>query len=604
MDRPATERYATYMPRETVSLFRDVFLLMTQRERARVAVLTLLSFVTMVLEVASIGLVVPIAGVVVSGFEASSVPVIGDGIQNWSQRTLTVAALFVLLATFVVKHAALLFLTYVRNRVFLAINARMTSTLFVKFLEQPYGFHLQNNAAELVQSTQNVSTAISGSLMPASQIVTDVLVALGIGALLIVAEPVSSVITILLFGTAGVWLTTFTRSRVAEWGSEVRKARTGVMKALLQGFGGIKEIKILGRSSTFAKEHRKHVHSALQSQRLYSTFATLPRAIFEILAVAAIAFLILIMMLQSRPQESILPILALFAVGTFRVLPSITRIAESISQVRFAGAIVEQVSNHMSLPDPPTKDTSLNALEQFNELVLEDVVFSYESDSPFELGPLSIQVRQGEFVGLVGESGAGKSTLVDLLAGLIEPTNGLIRVNTQDLSQVTSSWQSMLGYVPQMIFLTDESIRSNVALGVPIEKIDNGRILKAIESAQLLDFCNSLADGLDTVVGERGIRLSGGQRQRIGIARALYHEPEVLLLDEATSALDIETEREVMSSVTALKGQVTVVIVAHRLTTVEQCDRLYRLADGKIIHTGSFIEVSSRIFAEAQRVSG
>jgi ABC-type multidrug transport system fused ATPase/permease subunit len=596
------ERNTEVKSLSALGLFREVLSLLTRRERFRVLVLVLLSLFTMLLEIASVGLVVPVAGVVVSGFDASSLPVIGTSVAEWSDRVLLVAAMSLLLGVFVVKNLVIILGNYIRSRILLSVNARLTTALFVKFLEQPYLFHLRNNSAELVQATQNIATVTSGSLVPALMLIADVLVSLGVVALMVAVEPIGSLVTILLFGTVGIWLVMFTRARVERWGNDARVAKTGVMQALLQGFGGIKEIKILGRSSTFVKEHQTHLHSALRSQRLYSTFTTIPRSLFEILAVMGLVVLVSLMAVQARPSDEILPVLALFAAGTFRVLPSITRIVDSISQIRFAGAMVDQVRSHMQLPEPGSRAGRVGVLGEFHRLELTDVSFSYGLDTPFRLGPISIAIGRGEYVGLVGESGSGKSTLVDLIGGLVDPIEGAVRVNGMLLSDVTDSWQSKIGYVPQTIFLTDDSIRSNVALGIPDEKIDDQRVSTALEAAQLMDFCLTLPNGVETLVGERGVRLSGGQRQRIGIARALYHEPDVLLLDEATSALDIETEREVMVAVNALKGQKTVIIVAHRLSTVEQCDRLYRLAGGKVIQSGSFKEVSNRIIAETRLV--
>ena len=596
------ERNTEVKSLSALGLFREVLSLLTRRERFRVLVLVLLSLFTMLLEIASVGLVVPVAGVVVSGYDTSSLPVIGTSVAEWSDRVLLVAAMSLLLGVFVVKNLVIILGNYIRSRILLSVNARLTTTLFVKFLEQPYLFHLRNNSAELVQATQNIATVTSGSLVPALMLIADVLVSLGVVALMVAVEPIGSLVTILLFGTVGIWLVMFTRARVERWGNDARVAKTGVMQALLQGFGGIKEIKILGRSSTFVKEHQTHLHSALRSQRLYSTFTTIPRSLFEILAVMGLVVLVSLMAVQARPSDEILPVLALFAAGTFRVLPSITRIVDSISQIRFAGAMVDQVRSHMQLPEPGSRAGRVGVLGEFHRLELTDVSFSYGLDTPFRLGPISIAIGRGEYVGLVGESGSGKSTLVDLIGGLVDPIEGAVRVNGMLLSDVTDSWQSKIGYVPQTIFLTDDSIRSNVALGIPDEKIDDQRVSTALEAAQLMDFCLTLPNGVETLVGERGVRLSGGQRQRIGIARALYHEPDVLLLDEATSALDIETEREVMVAVNALKGQKTVIIVAHRLSTVEQCDRLYRLAGGKVIQSGSFKEVSNRIIAETRLV--
>ena len=597
-----TEIDITNTALSTSELFREVFLLLTKRERIRVLVLVLLNFVTMILEIASIGLVIPVAGVVTSDFDVSVLPLVGSLVASLSEQSLLVVAVSALLVVFVLKNSVLVLGNYVRSRILLSVNARLTTSLFVRFLEQPYVFHLQNNSAELVQATQNITTVTSSSLVPALTLVSDVLVSLGIVAMMVWVEPVASIVTMTIFGTVGVWLVVQTRSRVERWGSDSRFAKTGVMKALMQGFGGIKEIKILGRSSTFVSEHRNHLHSALRAQRLYSTFATIPRALFEVLAVLGIVVLVSLMVLQNRDSREILPILALFAAGTFRVLPSITRMVDSISQIRFAESIVAQVRTHLELPTIANPPHQLDKLHGFHQLELDEVRFTYGDTSPFELGPLNLVIGAGEYVGLVGESGSGKSTLVDMISGLIEPTSGRILVNGNAMKQSERAWQSAIGYVPQTIFLTDESVRRNVALGIPESKIDNAQVRMALAAAQLLEFTESLPNGIDTEVGERGVRLSGGQRQRIGIARALYHEPEVLLLDEATSALDIETEREVMVAVNALKGQKTVIIVAHRLSTVEQCDRLYRLENGKVVHDGTFSEVASRILAESRKV--
>lgn len=583
-------------------LFGAVLSLLTRRERFRVWMLVLLSLFTMLLEIASVGLIVPVAGIAVSGNVNSSLPIVGPLTLNWSERDILIAAMALLLGVFVVKNALIVLSIYVRNRVLLAINARLTTSLFEKFLLQPYEFHLRSNSAELVQSIQNVSVVTGGLIIPSLTLITDVLVSVGVIALMLVVEPLGSALVLSGFGTLGIVLIRGTQSRVAQWSSDKRTAQVAALRTLMQGFGGVKEIKILGRSSSFVKEHQTHLFAALRAQRRFDTFTSIPRPLFESLAVMGLVIMVSLLAVQARPSNEILPVLALFAAGTFRVLPSITRIVDGISQIRFAGAMADQVRTHMQLSEPRTMSEDVGLLGEFHRLDLSNVTFSYGSGTPFVLGRLSFSIKRGDYVGLVGESGSGKSTLVDIIAGLIDPADGTVRVNDLPLRDVRKLWQSKIGYVPQNIFLTDDSIQSNVALGVPLENIDEQRVIRALDAAQLMDFCRTLPDGLQAMVGERGVRLSGGQRQRIGIARALYHEPDVLLLDEATSALDIETEREVMGAVNALKGQKTVIIVAHRLSTVEQCDRLYRLAGGEIIQSGPYKEISDRIIAETRLV--
>jgi len=565
--------------------------MLTKREKGRLFLLFGLVLLTMVLEIASIGVVVPIVGLLVGGNESSLLPWVGGLIDSLSSSTLLVTAMLGVLGLFVVKNMVLLGSTYIRNRVLTSLNSRLTSELFVRLLEQPYSFHLQHNSAELVQATQNISTVTSGSLVPTLTILTDTTVGVGILVLLIWSEPVGSLVTLGLFGTAGVWLVTSTRSMVERWGTEAREAKTGVMQSLMQGFGGIREIKILGRAPMFVQEHQRFLFKSLRPQRLYSTFSIIPRLLFEVLAVFGVTILVTILVISDRPITEILPVLALFTVGSFRILPAVTRTIESIQQIRFASAMVDQAKQLMSLVPEIRHTRSSSPQLRFDSLHIDELKFIYGGDSSFRLGPVNLRIERGEYVGLVGESGSGKSTIVDLIGGLLDPENGGIVVNGQDMREIKHEWQSVIGYVPQTIFLIDDSIRKNVAFGIRDRDIDDARVTEALDAAQLSEFVSTLSEGVDTQVGERGVRLSGGQRQRIGIARALYHHPEVLLLDEATAALDMETERGVMDAIHRLKGSVTVIIVAHRMATVERCDRLYRLEQGRIVASGSYAEI-------------
>jgi ABC-type multidrug transport system fused ATPase/permease subunit len=572
-------------------LFKDVLAMLTKREKGRLFLLFGLVLLAMVLEIASIGVIVPIVGLLVGGNESSSLPLVGGLTDSLSSSTLLVSAMLGVLGLFVVKNMVLLGSTYIRNRVLTSLNSRLTSELFVRLLEQPYSYHLRHNSAELVQATQNISTVTSGSLVPTLTILTDTTVGVGILVLLIWSEPVGSLVTLGLFGTAGVWLVTSTRSMVERWGTEAREAKTGVMQSLMQGFGGIREIKILGRAPMFVQEHQRFLFKSLRPQRLYSTFSIIPRLLFEVLAVFGVTILVTILVISDRPITEILPVLALFTVGSFRILPAVTRTIESIQQIRFASAMVEQAKQLMSLVPEIRHTRSWNPQLRFDSLHIDELKFIYGGDSSFRLGPVNLRIERGEYVGLVGESGSGKSTIVDLIGGLLDPENGGIVVNGQDMREIKHEWQSVIGYVPQTIFLIDDSIRKNVAFGIRDRDIDDARVTEALDAAQLSEFVSTLSEGVDTQVGERGVRLSGGQRQRIGIARALYHHPEVLLLDEATAALDMETERGVMDAIYRLKGSVTVIIVAHRMATVERCDRLYRLEQGQIVASGSYAEI-------------
>jgi len=273
------------------------------------------------------------------------------------------------------------------------------------------------------------------------------------------------------------------------------------------------------------------------------------------------------------------------------LLPSANRLTQAYYNLQFSQSSVQMIHNDLSLPVPPLSAASANALPFRESLTLHNVVFRFPNAHAAALDGVTLTIPYGKSVGILGGSGAGKSTAVDILLGLLEPSSGKVMVDGVDIRTDLRGWQNLVGYVPQSIYLCDDSLRENIAFGVPPERIDEEALKRAIKGAMLEEFVAALPNGAATVVGERGVRLSGGQRQRIGIARALYHDPRVLVLDEATSALDSGTESEVMAAVNALQGAKTIVIVAHRLSTLEHCDMLYRLEHGRLVQSGSFAEV-------------
>jgi ABC-type multidrug transport system fused ATPase/permease subunit len=284
---------------------------------------------------------------------------------------------------------------------------------------------------------------------------------------------------------------------------------------------------------------------------------------------------------------SIVPTLGLFAAAAFRLMPSVSRVLASVQAVRYAMPVINTLHEELKLAAPePAIRTTDQGRRFYREIRLTDVAYSYPGADTPALHGLTLAIKKGESVGFIGSSGSGKSTLVDVILGLLPPSNGSVLVDGQDIQEQLRTWQDQIGYVPQSIYLTDDTLRRNVAFGIPDEHIDDAAVQRAIRDAQLEEFVGGLPNGVESIVGERGIRLSGGQRQRIGIARALYHDPSVLVMDEATSALDATTESGVMEAVTALRGSKTILIVAHRLTTVGQCDRIYRLESGTVVAEG------------------
>ena len=326
---------------------------------------------------------------------------------------------------------------------------------------------------------------------------------------------------------------------------------------------------------------------ALGQGTLQLTLQPLPRLWLEMLAVTGLATLVLTLLVLGHELGAVLPTLGLFAAAAFRLMPSVNRVLTSFQSLRYGLPVINTLHREFEL-EPSAINEAGTTPTPFGETIEFDrVSYTYATAHTSALEDLSVVIRRGESVGVIGTSGAGKSTFVDVLLGLLTPDSGAVLVDGVDIQHSLRSWRDQIGYVPQSIFLTDDSLRNNVAFGLPAAQVDETAVWRAIRAAQLEEFVNSLPEGLDTVVGERGVRLSGGQRQRIGIARALYHDPSVLVLDEATSSLDTATEREVMQAVSALHGAKTILIVAHRLSTVEHCDRLYRIERGRVVETGT-----------------
>lgn len=464
--------------------------------------------------------------------------------------------------------------------------------MFTNYLRQPYTFHLQRNSAELVRNVHGEVAAFTGVISSLQILVAEFLVLIGIAILLLLIEPAGALLVALILGGAGSIYHRITRKRISKWGVE-RQLHDGFrFQHLQQGLDGAKDVKLLGRESDFLAQFHNHNMKSARVSGLQSILQNYPRLMFELLVVIGLSVLVISMLSQGGDMNSIIPTLGLFAAAAFRLMPSVNRILGAVQKLRFNFPVINVLNKEIKLTTTEPVSQQTTCPEFFNdELTLTKLKYQYHGAALPALDGVSIKIQKGESVGLIGSSGSGKSTLADVILGLLSPTDGNVDVDGQDIHLSLRQWQDQIGYVPQSIYLTDDTFRRNIAFGLPDDQIDDVAIKRAINAAQLEDFVTSLPDGMETIVGERGIRLSGGQRQRIGIARALYHDPDVLVLDEATSALDTATEVGVMQAVNALHGKKTIIIVAHRLSTVEHCDRLYRLEHGKVVEEGTPSEI-------------
>ncbi len=563
-------------------------------QRRQALVLFGLMIVSMALETVGVGMILPVLALIAEpdiGARFPAVTPLLKSLGNPSQTELVVGALVALGIFFAIKNGFLAYMTWRKAGFVTEVQADLSQRLFTGYLRQPYTFHLQHNSAQLIRNINAEVTHFFNGLNSLVDLLTQLIILLSVTALLLWAEPLGGLVVFAVLGGAGMLLHQITKTKLSRWGAARQFHDVKRIQHLQQGLGGVKDVKLLGREDDFLAQFAVHIKGNASIERKRILLGALPKLSFEFLAVIGMVALILTMLAQGKPIEVLIPTVALFAAAAFRLLPNIGSVMLHVQTLRFVGPVIDNLHAEISLLEntPHTKNAAPLAFHEGIEL--HDVAFRYAGAARLALTKISLQIPRGATVGFIGGSGAGKSTLIDVILGLLAPTRGKVLADGTDIQTNLRGWQDQIGYVPQSIFLSDDSLRRNIAFGLPEDQIDDLAVERAIKASQLEEFVAGLPEGLHTAVGERGVRLSGGQRQRIGIARALYHDPQILVLDEATSALDVATEEGVMQAVRALHGAKTILIVAHRLSTVANCDKLYRLEKGGVVQEGAFLDV-------------
>lgn len=463
---------------------------------------------------------------------------------------------------------------------------RMAHKMLECYLSQPYYFHLSHNSAELIRSINTDIVMMFQGILSMLQFGAEMLVCIVLGGYLFIKDPQITFIIILFMLGFVIFFAKKFKSYLSYIGEEDRKYAAGIVKWLQQSFGGLKETKIMHRERFFLNKFSEDYSKWADLEKIYRNLQMIPKPIMETLCITAVMLAIIIKIMNGADGAYFMTTISAFAVAAFRLLPSFNRITNYISVILFNFPAFEAVYNDLKKIEEISgkkyaltdKDEEVLALN--DSIYIKDVSYKYPSGDSFVLEGVNVEIPKNKSVALIGPSGAGKTTLADLILGALEPTKGKIYIDQTDAFENLSAWQKNVGYIPQSIYLMDDTIRNNIIYGADTD-VDDERLMRAVEEAQLKEFIESLSEGLDTEIGERGIRLSGGQRQRIGIARALYSNPQVLVLDEATSALDNDTEKAVMEAIDSLAGTKTLIIIAHRLSTVENCDIKYEVRDGK-----------------------
>jgi len=551
-------------------------------EKKIFVVLTMLTVIGAILEMLSLSLIVPATSILIEPNRALPDSALTSVINEMPAKYRVIIGMITLFSIFVLKN---LFNAVVKRRQFSfqsSLEIRISDELLTKYLHQPYAFHLQTNSSELSRNLLDIAQLIETTVAPMLLLLSEFLVIIGISALLLVIEPKGFLGVIIVFSLFGFMFTRWSNRRSSGYGLDRNIALGRKIKATQECFQGIKEIQIYSRESTFIRRFSEaNTRNAVASQKfLYLKF--LPTYFLEIIVIGSLGFLASILVVSEKSPSTIVTTLAVFGAAAFRILPSLNRVINAIQNLRFGSATLENVISGISLPSLSEDSKDDRKLKFANRIVMRDVCFQYGSDTAQVMRNTNLTIIKGTSLGIIGSSGAGKSTIVDLLLGVHLPNSGCIEVDGINISNNISAWRRNIGYVPQEIFLSDSTIRENIAFGYDESDIDDSMVEKAIQGAQLGTFVSGLDLGINSRIGENGVQISGGERQRIGIARALYSSPNVLILDEATSALDIETEEWVMQAIEKLKKTMTVIVVTHRINSVRNCENIALVKDGDI----------------------
>ena len=565
------------------------------KQRTSCSKLLLITIVGSFLEAAGVGLVVPFISLIVSTKFAlpSFLTELFPQLATLSQSGLVIVVTSIFLSFYFLKASTLYGLRFSRL-VYYSLQESITVRLFKSYLSKDYAFHLTNNSAKLLSNTITESMQFSvGFAAPLLCVLNDVLISVFILIVLIIVEPFSALIAIFLFGSLSVSLFALSKKKSVQWGVTRQSRERLRIKSAQEGFHGVKDIKLSGRDEIFIDQYLKHTNLSLGAGRNQSILQQVPKIFLEFVAVFSLCGIVLFLYLLGDSGK-VISILGVFSAAAFKLLPTVSRLVHSFQALAFQKPVVSLIHNELVFSKSLVKPIDNTFTKQINfkrKLSSSDLSFSYDSSNKRAIQNINFDLAAGKMFGFIGASGAGKSTLIDCILGLIEPSSGSLSVDGEVITKGNvKEWQKNIGYVPQVIYLLDASLRENIAFGISTDLIDEEKLKSAIDKAQLSDFISDLPKGLDTFVGERGVRLSGGQRQRIGIARALYNNPSVLVLDEATSALDNETESEVMNAV-EFAGSRTIIIIAHRFSTIKNCDHIYKLKNGRIVLEGTPKEV-------------
>lgn len=578
--------------------------ILNKQQKARVIIIGIMMVIGAFLETLGVGLILPLVSAITTPniIETNKyAKMVCEIFDLHATRTFMIVVIGALIFVYIFKNLYLFFEYYVQYRFICNNRFAVQCKLMNVYLHRPYEYFLNAESGEIVRVVTNDTANTFALLSTVLSFFTEAVVSIALIITIIAADAFMAFLLAAVLGGMMFLIGKLIKPVLKRAGVKFQQNAGKMNKWLLQSISGIKEVKVAEKEEYFLEQFSKYGKRAIDSEKKNNVLGTVPRLSIEAFGISAMLAVIAILMWKGREVDTMLPQLSAFAMAAVRLMPSVNRMSSALNSMSYQEPALDKMLEHLSVAERwenerdgevsesvvenvIASDTNGQKIKLDRQVELTDVTYSYPNAEHPVLDHANMVIPVGKSVGIVGASGSGKTTAIDILLGLLPPQAGQVLVDGVDIQEDYDGWLSHLGYIPQMIFMLDDTIRANVAFGISMKEVDEAQVWKALEEAQLKEFVQSLPDGLDTTIGERGVRLSGGQRQRIGIARALYTDPELLIFDEATSALDNETEAAIMESINALHGRKTMVIIAHRLTTIEECDIVYRVENGEINH--------------------
>ncbi len=582
-----------------VSLLAKINYIFDKKQKGQLVILAVLILIGAVFETLGVSMIIPVVSVILSPSDlhrkVAKIPWLSGvltsmGLDN--DTKLACALLVLLIILFVVKNTYLLFLVYRQNTFISRARNDMISRVMREFLNRPYEDYLGADIPTVFRITDSDIPKTFNLMLSLLSLTTELIVSICLGVVLLFVNWQMTVLIVVVLLLLTLIITKLLKPRLNTIGRHNQETQSRIAKWRLQAIYGLKDVKVLNRQDFFIRNYYEQGRIGADIDRDYQVLNNMPRVLIETVFMAVVILYVLIYITNGGDASQLVPQLTAFGLAAMRIMPSANRINTYITNIAYNQYSLDFV--YQNLTESMKTEKAMRAeraaisgpeLHLEKEIELKNITFAYPDSDVNIFKDANMTIKKGQSVGIMGPSGAGKSTIVDILLGLLHVQSGEILCDGSNIFSNYESWLSQIGYIPQSIYLVDESIRENIAFGIDASEIDDERIWEVMEEAQLAEFVRSLPEGLDTKVGDRGVRLSGGQRQRIGIARSLYHNPEILVFDEATSALDNETEAAVMEAINSFHGRKTMVIIAHRLNTIEKCDVIYEVKDEKIAPT-------------------